>query len=1218
MKKLFFIAIIILAYVSVQASDWVKVTSDQPAKADIKLVNSQVSRSTVHFTLNGFWKNVVETDHGTAWVISLDNDVRPLVKGAPDLPLFSASLVVPDRAKMKVNIVSSKYVEFNDVLIAPSKGNLTRDIDPETVPYYFGTAYDNNAFYPGDLAELNDPYIIRDVRGQAVHFQPFQYNPVTGILRVYYDVTIEVAEDGVSDVNVLDRAGFPDKINDEFHRIYQDHFLNFDALTSRYDPVDEHGNMLIISYGDFMDEMEPLVEWKIKEGIPVEMVDVADIGNSSAIKQYIADYYNDNGLTFVILVGDAQQVPSSYSSGDSDNNYTYVVGNDHYPDLFIGRFSAQTEAQVETQVQRTLDYEINPNDEETDWYTHCLGVASSQGPGDNNEYDYEHIRNIQDNKLIPFTYDYAYEYFDGSQGGNDEPGNPSPADVAVGINEGASIINYTGHGSTTSWSSSGFSNSNVNQLTNMGKLPFIISVACVNGNFVNNTCFAEAWLRAEDNGEPTGAVATIMSTINQSWNPPMRGQDEMIDVLTGADENNQKTTFGGLTMNGCMGMNDAYGSQGAEMTDTWTIFGDPSLLVRTAVPGDLAVSHPSAIMLGMNTLTATCDVDGALVALSLEGTLLGSAFVDGGSATINFDPLENVGELDIVVTAFNYRPYISTIEVVPAEGSYIVYVAHQVNDASGNDNGRIDYNEDISFGFTIENVGVEDADVDVELSIDSEYIVFTDSNENFGTVQAGEEVSVNDAFAFEVTDNVPDMTTLNFTMTATTPDREVFTSDFTDVVYAPDLDIEFTGIDDSEGGNGNGRLDAGETVILNYHALNSGHTLSPEATISLASSSEYITVNTLSVELGAIDSAGYAEAAFEIVTSEDAPAGVLADFSTDLVAGAYTAHATMMQPIGLIVEDFETGDFTKFDWTFSGAADWEIIEGENVYEGNFSAKSGAITDDQTSNLELIINVPMNDTISFWMKVSSENNYDFLKFYIDDSEKGSWSGEAGWSEEKIAITEGEHTLKWAYEKDGSVSNGDDCAWIDYIILPGSVSVPLYADFYSDIQQVYDNPEVHFFNSAGGNITSYYWEFEGGDPATSTEENPVVNYNAPGVFDVTLTVSDGENESTIVKEDYITAHEWVGVPEAILDEASVKAYPNPFDSKVNISMALTQQSHVTVDIFDVTGRRVVSLADKELGAGTHTFTWNAVSMEPGLYFYRVRTAEKTITKKIVLAR
>jgi len=208
--------------------------------------------------------------------------------------------------------------------------------------------------------------------------------------------------------------------------------------------------------------------------------------------------------------------------------------------------------------------------------------------------------------------------------------------VAEGINSGATIINYTGHGSTTSWSTSGFSSNNVNNLTNNGKLPFVIAVACVNGNFVNSTCFAEAWLRAENNSEPAGAIATFMSTINQSWDPPMRGQDEMNDILTEAYPDNIKRTFGGITMNGCMNMNDVYGSGGYTMTDTWTIFGDPSLEVRTAAPQDLTVTNPSTIFLGSSSTTITCDAEGALATLSMDGEILGSAIVEGGSATITF------------------------------------------------------------------------------------------------------------------------------------------------------------------------------------------------------------------------------------------------------------------------------------------------------------------------------------------------------------------------------------------------------------------------------------------------------------------------------------------------------------------------------------------------------------------------------------------------------
>ena len=181
--------------------------------------------------------------------------------------------------------------------------------------------------------------------------------------------------------------------------------------------------------------------------------------------------------------------------------------------------------------------------------------------------------------------------------------------VGAAVDSGATIMNYTGHGSSNAWVTSGFNKTSVNNLTNVGKWPFIFSVACVNGDFVNNTCFAEAWTRAEDEGEPTGAIATIMSTINQSWNPPMRGQDEMNDILTEAYSDNIKRTFGGVTMNGVMNMNDNYGNQAYTETDCWTIFGDPSVVVRTSYPEDIAISHSNTISVDETSFTITCDAD---------------------------------------------------------------------------------------------------------------------------------------------------------------------------------------------------------------------------------------------------------------------------------------------------------------------------------------------------------------------------------------------------------------------------------------------------------------------------------------------------------------------------------------------------------------------------------------------------------------------------------
>ena len=72
------------------------------------------------------------------------------------------------------------------------------------------------------------------------------------------------------------------------------------------------------------------------------------------------------------------------------------------------------------------------------------------------------------------------------------------------------------------------------------------------------------------------------------------------------------------------------------------------------------------------------------------------------------------------------------------------------------------------------------------------------------------------------------------------------------------------------------------------------------------------------------------------------------------------------------------------------------------------------------------------------KVSSESEYDYLRFYIDGVQKEQWSGEVAWSNVTYAVTPGLHTFKWTYSKDVSVVAGSDCAWVDYIIFPRSSS------------------------------------------------------------------------------------------------------------------------------------------------------------------------------------
>jgi len=642
--------------------------SQQEKQNSILLVSSSENESVIKFTLKDFSYDKVITPWGEAQIVKAENITPVLKKGAPDVPKFAVSVLIPDRAKMDVQIVSSSYIDYPNIELAPSKGTLTRNVNPQTIPYEKGTEYSINNFFPGKLAELREPYILRDYRGQTVLVYPFQYNPITKTLRIYSEIILKVFQSGNDGINSIARTAYPEKIDKEFSYIYQNHFLNR-TPSPDYTPLAEYGNMLIICYGPYMSVMQPFIDWKNRMGIPVTMVDVATVGGSaSAIQSYVQNFYNTNGLSFLLLVGDAAQVPAmSLPTGDSDVGYGYIVGSDRYPDILVGRFSAESTAHVITQADRVIRYEKYPQPGAL-WYKNGIGIGSDQGPGDDNEYDYQHIRNLR-TQLMAYTYSSVDEIYDGSQGGMDASGNPSASNVSTAVGNGASIINYCGHGSQNSWGTTGFSSSEVDALNNTDEYPFIFSVACVNGDFVNGTCFAESWLRATDNsGAPAGAIAAIMSTINQNWNEPMEAQDEFNAILTESYTSNIKRTFGGITMNGCMKMNDAYGSSGMDMTDTWTIFGDPSVMVRTDNPTPITVSHVATEYVGVTQLVVNCNTDGALVGLSVNGTILGTGFVNGGSATITFPAVASPCTIDVTVTAYNKIPYFGTVQVLNVLG----------------------------------------------------------------------------------------------------------------------------------------------------------------------------------------------------------------------------------------------------------------------------------------------------------------------------------------------------------------------------------------------------------------------------------------------------------------------------------------------------------------------------------------------------------------------
>ena len=658
------------------APRWTSILSDQPETYRTQLISNAENSIQVNVQVPGFYTASVTTPRGEAQVVTLPKAVSTALAGEPDMPMTGIPVLIGDKARMSIRVIDAQYMDFEGIEVAPSKGDFPRTINPEDVPYTYGACYSEDAFFPASNIGLYEPYIIRDFRGQNMVVYPFAYNPATKTLRVYYDMTVEMYKVDDHGENVIEsRRSNVVKMDPDFKSVYQRHFINYEAAMNRYTPLDEEGDLLIICYDSFISSMTDFVNWKKTRGVNTTIVGTSTAGSSyTAIKNYIQSQYNaNNNITHVLLVGDVAQIPGySYSGGGSsysglgDNAYGQIVGSDYYNDVFIGRFSASTAARVTTQCNRVITYERDLTTSAT-WLKVGEGIAKKEGgSGHNGEDDYQHMDVIRTD-LMNYGYSPVYQRYANLSGYT-----ATAAQISADINSGVGIINYCNHGAETMWGVASYSVSHVNALTNENKLPFIWSVACLVGKYDHSSdCFAEAWMNATNNNNPTGAIGTLMSYISQPWIPPMWAQDECVDILAGlSSSGGTKHTWGGLSINGLFGIFDNYGSdQSAVGTyQAWILYGDPSMMVRTKTPQAMTVNHNGNIALGATNYSVNVSNGNGAVATITDAdhNILGRATVSNGMANIslNSSNLTPESELTLCVFGFNMVTYLGTISVV--------------------------------------------------------------------------------------------------------------------------------------------------------------------------------------------------------------------------------------------------------------------------------------------------------------------------------------------------------------------------------------------------------------------------------------------------------------------------------------------------------------------------------------------------------------------------
>jgi len=1090
--------------------------------------------------------------------ITLPGNLLQNDEGAPNLPSMSRYIAVPNGATAQVEITSMRKQTFQNVEIAPAP-RIPLDTDRGPLQYNKNLGiYAKNAFYPAQPVLLSESKKMRGVDVVLLNVTPYQYNPVTKELIVYRDIEVKVTFTGGNGTFGDNRLR-----NRYWDRILNDNLLNSTSLpvidyslqTARRALSDDTGfEYLIVVPNDpvFKKWADTIRNFRTEQGLLTGIVTLQQIGGNTAtiIENYINNAYNtwDIPPIAVLLMADyGTDANTTITSPIWDNycvsdNIYADVDNDDMPEIVFARMTANNESQLKVMVQKFKEYEMDPPTDPAfyhnpvtalGWQTERWFQICSEVIGGFWKYQlgkepvrinaiYDGNPNVDPWSTATNT-NTVVSYF-GPAGLQYIPATPqelggwdggTASDVNNALNAGAFILQHRDHGMETGWGEPSYTNSNINNLTNVGKLSYIMSVNCLTGKYNwTSECFAEKFHRYTYNNQLAGCVGilaaseTSYSFVNDTyvwgfydnmWPNFMPGYGAMYE------QRGALPAFGNCAGKYFLQQSSwPYNTGNKEVT--YNLFhhhGDAFLTLFTEVPQQLTVSHAPIMISTATSFDVTAD-EGAFIALTYNNQIIGTAAATGLPVAVPVSGVVPIGAtVKVVVTKQDHYRHYSDFLVISPDGPYVITESHMVNDPAGNNNQHLDTGEEAFLSLAEQNLGNSASlNTVVTVQLADPFITFIDNTENYDTVAAQTIKTVENGFKVQIANNVPNNHAVLATVTATNG-TDVWTSYMMLECWAPTLTIGNMVVDDSQTGNDNGRLDAGETANVIIYTSNTGMSIAPNAIGSLSLTSGFLTLNNATYNVGSINPLGSGQAIFNVTVNELAPAGLPVDLIYSIVSGEYEAQKTFDIQIGLIVEDWETGDFSKFPWTHGGNLPW-TISNVGPYEGSYSARSGAISNSSSSQLIIQYNVPTNDSIRFTAKVSSEQSKDFLKFYIDNQLKGSWTGNVNWTKVAIPVSAGNHTFKWVYSKDGSGNGGNDCAWLDFIIFP----VPLITTSYAGTDDFVCENSTYQCSGNAANYSTVAWTTSGtGTFDNATILDPVYTPSAADITagSVTLTLS-----------------------------------------------------------------------------------------------------------------
>lgn len=613
--------------------------------------------------------------------------------GHPLLPCWEFTLVIPQGMRLArvevepgaVQTLPGTYSVLPAQQPVPvSVRELPALVEPDPA------VYSSDAAWPGIWAKHGPTGTKSGWRLGSVTLYPVQYRPADGRLELATDLRVRVVWE--ADPTAPRERLTPEQTRD-FRRGVAALVINQGDVDRYAPPVrsTDWGNVdcVIITDTTLVSSFAPLAAWHTRKGYKTEVRTTQSIyssysgrDNPERIRSFIINYYNNQGLRWVLLAGDNSLVPArqarTYCAGETGNipcdlyygdiQWSWDGDNDNifgeagqdtvdlYYDLYVGRASVDNATQASTFVNKVLTHDRNPP---LDYLKRMLLVDAPLWTG----YD-ETQSNDSVGAMTPSGWTDRYIH---------SPGNVSM--VRDSLNHGFQFCHLVGHGNDIgiyNGAMAYYSNSVISGHTNGSRVGLINSIACYSGNYEYNDCLAE-----NTHNCATGGALNVIFNSRYGWGtPPVIGPSEKLDIRFYDFFFNRESLPIGVTHATSKEVYRNYSTSDGAWRWCYfelNLFGDPVQLMYENVPTSLSALFSSPIPTGSQNFTVTVQAGASAVAVAgalvcvMKGTEVYARNYTNSSGQVTFSIApSSAGWMSVTATAPDHLPAEDSCQVIAA------------------------------------------------------------------------------------------------------------------------------------------------------------------------------------------------------------------------------------------------------------------------------------------------------------------------------------------------------------------------------------------------------------------------------------------------------------------------------------------------------------------------------------------------------------------------